>query len=342
MQKDDDSGSDDDLDTDEMALCRQIATEMVPDLVPRLQRALISYLEEDGIHGQQLSEIETALNSSLNEIVPKLASLGKLSKSSGWRKIEPVDPTSYSNKAVGQHLHSHLQSVLADVGKRVTEHIRNSLAHFGKADDDPAASIASNADLSGLLEINLGDDLSEVAGDSSYRTLTRLGVGDDSDTMDEAISSSENLSRARSESIVKGTSSSPQDDYNITQSTRDMIQRIVSSGLAAGKTSDEITSDVNDQVFGSDRAGAISDYELANASTIGTMQALESASDAGLNLMKGWLTAGDSRVDEDICRENERQGPIPLDQAFQSGHMAPLGHPGCRCALVGYVASDSE
>jgi hypothetical protein len=45
-----------------------------------------------------------------------------------------------------------------------------------------------------------------------------------------------------------------------------------------------------------------------------------------------WVVIGDERLCE-ICEGNGNQGVVPIDQAFQSGHMTPPGHPGCRCAI---------
>lgn len=36
----------------------------------------------------------------------------------------------------------------------------------------------------------------------------------------------------------------------------------------------------------------------------------------------------------EICRGNDEQGPIPIDQAFKSGQQHPPFHGSCRCALV--------
>jgi len=52
---------------------------------------------------------------------------------------------------------------------------------------------------------------------------------------------------------------------------------------------------------------------------------------------KYWVTAADDRV-SDICSGNEAAGPIPIDQVFPSGVMAPPGHVACRCS-VGYTDS---
>lgn len=48
---------------------------------------------------------------------------------------------------------------------------------------------------------------------------------------------------------------------------------------------------------------------------------------------KGWMTAADDRVCPTVCEPNAADGAIPLDAVFDSGVLAPPGHPRCRCAL---------
>lgn len=54
---------------------------------------------------------------------------------------------------------------------------------------------------------------------------------------------------------------------------------------------------------------------------------------------KVWSTTGDDRV-SDLCQKNEAQGPIPIDDTFQSGHKTTPGHPRCRCAVT-YITNDA-
>ncbi len=54
---------------------------------------------------------------------------------------------------------------------------------------------------------------------------------------------------------------------------------------------------------------------------------------------KRWLTSEDDRVTEG-CRENERAGSIPIEEAFPSGHIHPVRFPGCRCELAPDVPED--
>lgn len=48
--------------------------------------------------------------------------------------------------------------------------------------------------------------------------------------------------------------------------------------------------------------------------------------------VKRWQLSGDHDKD-DICDDNADQGPISIDDEFQSGDMAPPGHIECNCRL---------
>ena len=54
-----------------------------------------------------------------------------------------------------------------------------------------------------------------------------------------------------------------------------------------------------------------------------------------------WMTAFDQRVCP-FCAKNEEAGPVPLGEAYPSGHRRPPGHPRCRCGLLPSFDSDVE
>lgn len=54
---------------------------------------------------------------------------------------------------------------------------------------------------------------------------------------------------------------------------------------------------------------------------------------------KIWINVGDARVC-DICRANSAQGPIPLQEPFQSGDMHAPNHPRCRCSTSGLMTPE--
>ena len=78
------------------------------------------------------------------------------------------------------------------------------------------------------------------------------------------------------------------------------------------------------------RSQLIARTETANALS---QASLDNMKDMGID-GKEWVTAGDADVDTVVCEPNGAQRVIPVNQAFQSGHMAPPGHPNCRCVLA--------
>lgn len=56
---------------------------------------------------------------------------------------------------------------------------------------------------------------------------------------------------------------------------------------------------------------------------------------------KTWNTMQDDFVEEE-CIANEKQGPIPVDEAFSSGEYAPPNHINCRCWIDVYFVNDDK
>jgi len=82
-------------------------------------------------------------------------------------------------------------------------------------------------------------------------------------------------------------------------------------------------------------------YDIAqNEQGVALEEAGKVAATARGDTHKTWITSMDDKVC-DICAGNEAQGPIPINQAFQSGDMTPPGHPGhCHCT-VAYSQADT-
>lgn len=115
----------------------------------------------------------------------------------------------------------------------------------------------------------------------------------------------------------------------VSNTTRERVRRITTLGLEEGLAWTEITQQIKQAFtsFSRQRAKLIAVTEIGNAYQEGNMELAQSS---GFETEKRWVTVGDSRVTE-LCKQNEQQGWIPLDQAFASGHMRPLRFPGCRC-----------
>jgi SPP1 gp7 family putative phage head morphogenesis protein len=127
----------------------------------------------------------------------------------------------------------------------------------------------------------------------------------------------------------------PRAEWSIEETTRDTIRDLVAQATEEGWSMDDLASRIaSDAAFSDERAMTIARTESATADVQGNMTAYREARDQiGVVVMKEWITAGDDLVSED-CAGNGEQGPIDLDDEFQSGASAPPEHPNCRCDVL--------
>ncbi|HWZ65623.1 MAG TPA: phage minor head protein [Patescibacteria group bacterium] len=114
---------------------------------------------------------------------------------------------------------------------------------------------------------------------------------------------------------------------SIDSTTFDALFEIIYEGLTDGLTPYEVSVTITeniDMISGS-RALLIANTETANA--MGKAQQAW-MKENGIH-EKEWVTAGKNICP--ICRDNAAQGPIPVNQEFQSGHIAVPAHPNCEC-----------
>lgn len=123
---------------------------------------------------------------------------------------------------------------------------------------------------------------------------------------------------------------------NIDENTRKRINDLVVQGLDKGwwymKLADALKQDF---AFSEYRARLIASHEIGIAYIEGkTMQFEKYRSEFWKRGYKKWISHRDDRTNTEICLPNDDQGWIEYDAMFQSGHMKPLGHIGCRCNVV--------
>lgn len=123
------------------------------------------------------------------------------------------------------------------------------------------------------------------------------------------------------------------DVYAITEKTREGIrsdvERVVSGDLPITKLSDTLRESYG---LSDTRASMIARTEYNRANGEGALSGLIAN---GVKL-KRWMTSNDDDVTPD-CDANQEQGPIPVDEEFQSGAMTDPDHPNCRCNVAGVV-----
>ena len=265
-----------------------------------------------------------------------------------------------------------LTKALAGEAKECAAAVRAGLARLGKADgpeDAPdikgmaedaaavvAAGIVAHLALSKLTSdavvSSLADDLGTVASDSVERAIASIGVEIASELVDQVNDRAVGDAADRAAELVGmrrvpvpapdgGPPSfrlvpNPSAEWAITDTTRDMVREIITTGLVDNIGTPAIAERIMTSVaFSAERAELVAETEVARANSNGAMAGYRSArDDAGVGLRKAWLITVEACR---VCQGNADQGPIDLDQPFRSGDDAPPGHPKCRCAILPVV-----
>ena len=118
----------------------------------------------------------------------------------------------------------------------------------------------------------------------------------------------------------------------IQETTGNLIKTQVTDALTKGKSYGELATQIKETFTDMKRTRAerIAVTEIGNAYEAGNYNTAKEIEDLGVPMLKQWNTSQDDKVDDE-CMANEAEGPIPIDQPHQSGHMEPLAHPNCRC-----------
>lgn len=114
---------------------------------------------------------------------------------------------------------------------------------------------------------------------------------------------------------------------SIDETTRNRMITLIRDTRMNMTTIDELANIIADEFEGISETRA---FMIANTEA---NQAMSSAQQAFLKEngvgTKKWVGAGPNTCP--ICQGNEDQGPIPIDDEFESGDVTPPGHPGCEC-----------
>lgn len=114
---------------------------------------------------------------------------------------------------------------------------------------------------------------------------------------------------------------------SIDETTRNRMITLIRDTRMNMTTIDELANIIADEFEGISETRA---FMIANTEA---NQAMSSAQQAFLKEngvgTKKWVGAGPNTCS--ICQGNEDQGPIPIDDEFESGDETPPGHPGCEC-----------
>lgn len=238
---------------------------------------------------------------------------------------------------------------LSDLAKEVRADLETATDGFSKADDEPSVdeeAVLLGVVLGAIETISLDALLAAIeptaaalataSKDAATQALASVGVAiDDAKvdqrTLDFAANRAAELVGKRV--LEDGTIvDNPNAKWNISEPTRDMLRQTITEGVQNGQGIRGLIREIEgNYAFSHERAILIARTETMNAHGRGALEGYLMARDEGISLKKAWSPAPDACV---VCLDNEAQGPIELEEPFQSGDMAPTAHPNCRCVLV--------
>jgi hypothetical protein len=311
----------------------------------KLKPAVVAPPPEDKGEGTEVSKAAAA----------PFAVLDQLFKASGKKEVKTRKITYSRDAAYVKRGEASMKKLwvagFKHTGKLVGDQVYDMLQRLNKASsDDP--DYGDEVDLSSLQTMidPTGEILSAIVANTGNDVLAQFQDVIPEEAFDQLNQAAVDYAQARAAEMVGMKKDpltgklipNPRAQYNITDTLRTRIQQIITEGLQEGWGNRAIADAVEDEGFSSVRAELIAYAEIGNANSEGALQAFQSASDNGVQLQKQWLTAGDDKVCDDICQANADQGPIDVDDTFDSGDDRPLGHPGCRCVLMGIQSLGDE
>jgi SPP1 gp7 family putative phage head morphogenesis protein len=199
-------------------------------------------------------------------------------------------------------------------------------AELSQDEIDKIEEILAGVDFYGwsVLAGDIDGVMEEIVQDGGYEALKLLGLDVTADRSIFNVVNERSVEYAKTRSADLVTM--------VSDSTREMMRGDISEALTEGWSNQVLASKLSDNyAFSADRAMLIARTETIRASNQGTLAGFKAS---GVVPQKIWTTAEDDDVSED-CEANGDQGPIGIDEAFDSGDDAPPAHPNCRCVLVG-------
>jgi ssDNA-binding Zn-finger/Zn-ribbon topoisomerase 1 len=122
--------------------------------------------------------------------------------------------------------------------------------------------------------------------------------------------------------------------YKLTPDSASRLAQIVSDGIKKKRGIDGLARDIRKEFpdMTTEQARLIAQSETGEALSHANLERSKAMGVTG----KEWVCAPEGAVPPvcDICRANEAEGPIPVDQMFSGGVMGYPQHEGCRCCLA--------
>lgn len=124
----------------------------------------------------------------------------------------------------------------------------------------------------------------------------------------------------------------------LTESTRDLLRGSILEAEEQGWSNEQLASELQENyAFSKQRAQTIARTELKAADSEGAIAGWRAT---GLKMKKEWVTSANDTCE--ICEGNEAQGPIDLEDTFESGDDTTPAHPNCQCIVSSVIDPEEQ
>lgn len=239
--------------------------------------------------------------------------------------------TAQQRKVMTDALRKALESLGASVASQIEnlrEDVTKSLAKV-KDKDAKTKRILAKLDMSfEEIEDTLLSSLEIVSTSAAATALKSTGVKG-KDPLNLANTRAEKWAANHAAELVK----------DLESSTREMLRGSILLAEQEGWSNEQLARELRDNyAFSKQRAETVARTELKAADSEGAIAGWRAS---GLTMKKEWLRSAND-ADCEVCEANEQQGPIDLDDSFDSGDDTSPAHPNCECVVVSVIEDEDQ
>ena len=282
------------------------------------------------------------------ELPPNKEALGKAKKA-----LAPIDRDRSAIRRIQKEIKSAMADFFQNQQEDISKQVIDAYVQANKVDKDKIEQILADLKFTGWAVIvgEMEDLLKQIYEDGGIEALAQLKIAagnsasqiDVDQTLSQVNEKALEYASQRSAELVgmKRDESgelipNPDAQWQITESTREMLRSDVARALEEGMSNDQLADLIAENyAFSDERAEMIARTETAFADVAGNLSAYK---ESGLAVAKQWIVGAGCCDD---CQELDGV-VVGMDEEFPNdGGDGPPLHPACRCDVLP-VLNDEE
>ena len=262
------------------------------------------------------------------------------------KPLRSIDRERKSLLKIQGNLKKAVQAFFDEQAPLIAEQVIAAKESLGKSEIDDIRKILDALNFDDWVAV-IGDVqplLEALAKDGGVEALAQIGMKDDSSIVNLTNEQAVVWAEARAAEWVGMKKDengdlvpNPDSKWNISESTREMLNSTVSQAMDEGWSNDQLAKEIlGSQGFSPERAEMIARTETAMADVQGNLIAYR---ESGQVEKKQWITGAECC---DECHELDGE-IVDLDESFSNdGGDGPPLHPACRCDVLPILIEDRE